>query len=440
VRARGTSRRRGTVALAVAGAGLVACVAIGVESVLEGIGTPGGVTLAVGTVAALSGAYLSLCLLVLVSRVPWLERELGHVRMVALHRTVAPYALLLILAHVVLTTLSYAQAAETSFVGQLWNLVTRSAWMMPALAAFVIMMGVGALSYRRIRARMSHETWWVAHLYFYLAVALSFGHQVALGPMFVSNQAQRWFWTSLYVLVAGVIVVSRVLMPLTLSLRHRLHVISVVPESGGAVSVYLGGRDLDLLKARGGQFFQWRFLTRHWWWQAHPYSLSAAPNGSWLRITVKGVGDQSRMLRRLTPGTRVWAEGPYGVVTAAARHGEHITAVAAGIGITAIRALLDDLPASADVTVVYRVSDATTATLRAELDAVAAARRWRVHYLEGPRSLHPVTPALLFSVAPGIAASDVYVCGPAEFADAVVRAATRIGVEGGRIHRESFSL
>ncbi len=51
------------------------------------------------------------------------------------------------------------------------------------------MMGVGVLSYRRLRQRMSYETWWVAHLYFYLAVGLSFGHQVALGPMFVTQPA-----------------------------------------------------------------------------------------------------------------------------------------------------------------------------------------------------------------------------------------------------------
>ncbi len=35
--------------------------------------------------------------------------------------------------------------------------------------------------------------------------------------------------------------------------------------------------------------------------------------------------------------------------------------------------MLDDLPVATDVTIVYRVTDATTATFRAELDAVAAA-------------------------------------------------------------------
>ena len=440
VRARGRSRRRGDIAITGAGVGLGLCLGIGVSAVRDGLELPGGTALALGTLAALVGTYLCLMLLVLVSRVPWLERELGHDRMLALHRSVAPFALVLVLAHVLLTTLSYAQAAEDSFLGQLWAIVTRSAWMMPAFAAFVLMMGLGVLSYRKIRRRLSYETWWVAHLYFYIAVALSFGHQVALGPMFVAHPLQRYFWTALYLAVATLIVITRFVLPFSFSRRHRLHVISVVPEGDGIVSVYLGGDDLDLLRARGGQFFQWRFMTRDWWWQAHPYSLSASPNPSWLRITVKTLGDQSATMRRIAPGTKVWAEGPYGVFTAAARQGERVTAFAAGVGITPVRAVLDDLPASTDVTVVYRVSDATTAPLRAELDAVAQAHGWRVHYLEGSRHLHPITPALLFSVAPGIGDSDVFVCGPDSFTDAVVDAAKKVGVPDRRIHHESFSF
>ena len=82
--------------------------------------------------------------------------------------------------------------------------------------------------------------------------------------------------------------------------------------------------------AAGGQFLQWRFLRRGLWWQAHPYSLSAAPNPSWLRITVKDLGDQSgALVDLLRPGVRVWAEGPYGVFTAAQRTSERVAAFAA---------------------------------------------------------------------------------------------------------------
>ncbi len=440
VAARGVSRRRGDIAVTIAGIGLGISLGIGVAAVKDGLDLPGGKLLAVGTLSALGGTYLCLMLLLLVSRVPWLEREVGHDRMVALHRKVAPYSIFLVLGHFVFTTLSYAQAEEHTVLGQLWDLVTKSAWMMPAAVAFALMMAISMLSYRKIRERMKYETWWVTHLYFYIAVALSFGHQVALGPMFVAHAYQRYFWTALYLAVAATIIVARFVIPITTSRKHELKVAAVVPEADGIVSIYISGVDLDLLKARGGQFFQWRFMTRDWWWQAHPYSLSASPNSSWLRITVKDLGDQSAHLRKLRPGTAVLAEGPYGVFTAGARHGESIAAFAAGVGVTPIRAVLDDLPDGTAVTLVYRVSEATTAPLRAELEELITSRGWRMHYLQGPRHLHPMTADYLSQLVPGLAGTDVYVCGPDTFTTSVMGAVRDAGVPPTRIHHEAFSF
>jgi predicted ferric reductase len=413
---------------------------MGVVSVRGGLGLAGGPTLALGTLCALAGTYLCLVLLLLVSRLPWLEREVGHDRMVGLHRRVAPYALGLVLAHVVLTTVSYAESGRSSFLGELWTLVTTTSWLMPAAAAFLVMMGTGLLSWRPIRRRMSYETWWVAHLYFYLAVALAFGHQVALGPMFAGHDAQRWFWIGLYVAVALAVVVSRVLLPLRFSARHVLRVAAVVPEEGGVVSVYLSGRDLADVTARGGQFFQWRFLTRELWWQAHPYSLSASPNPSWLRVTVKDLGDRSSPLRGIEVGTRVLAEGPYGIFTAGHRHGETVTAFAAGVGVTPVRAMLEDLPPATDVTVVYRVREAERAALGGELEALVLDRGWVLHYLQGERHRHGLDADYLQRLVPRLAASDVFVCGPSQFTHDVRGAVRAAGVPDHRIHHETFAF
>ena len=111
-------------------------------------------------------------------------------------------------------------------------------------------------------------------------------------------------------------------------------------------------------RSRGGQFFQWRFLRRGLWWQAHPYSLSAAPAGDLLRITVKDLGDHSAGLARLRPGTRVAIEGPYGVFTADTDAQDRLLLIGAGVGTAPILALLQELPAGADVVVVLRASDA----------------------------------------------------------------------------------
>jgi predicted ferric reductase len=437
---RGGSTRRGDVAITIAGIGLGISMGLGVSSAAAGWSYAGGYFLAASMFAALAGTYLCLCLLLLISRLPWLEREVGHDRMIQLHRKVAPYSLLLIGLHALFSTLGHAQGAQDGVLHAFWMLISQTEWMMPATAALVLMISLGVMSYKKIRSKMKYETWWVAHLYFYIAVALAFGHQIALGPMFVTNPLQRNFWIGLYVFVAAMIFVNRFWNPYMFSRRHDLRIAAVVPESSDVTSVYISGEDLDLIKARGGQFFQWRFMTRHYWWQAHPYSLSASPNPSWLRVTVKNLGDQSGSINQLRPGTRVWAEGPYGIFTAAQRSTERITAFAAGVGITPIRAVLDDLPPTTDVTVIYKVSETDSAPLKAELDHIAAAYGWTVHYLEGPRELHPMAPDYLYSLAPGMGRSDVYICGNDSFTESVILAAQAMGVPDRRIHHEAFAF
>ena len=223
------------------------------------------------------------------------------------------------------------------------------------------------------------------HLYAYLGVALAFSHQLATGTDFLARPAARAYWTALYVVTLGALVIFRILLPPARSLLlHRLRVERVVEEAPGVVSLEIGGERLHRLRAQAGQFFTWRFLTRDRWWEAHPFSLSAAPDGRRLRITVKGLGDYTASLRAIPPGTRVIAEGPFGSFTAAARRRPRVALIAGGVGITPIRALLEDMPGGPeDITVVYRAVHDDDVILRTELDELAGRRGVEVHYLLG---------------------------------------------------------
>ena len=408
-----------------------------VTDVLHG---PGGLATTAGTAAALAGTYLCLICLVLIARVPLLEQQVGQDVLVRWHRNVAPWTLTLIGAHVALVSLGYAQADQVNVLHELWTLVTGYPWMLPAAAGVVGMITLGVVSWRPIRERMSYETWWVTHLYFYLAIGLAFGHQITNGTVFLGHTVARWAWTGLYLVVAALLLGYRVVLPVMRSVRHDLRVSAVVRESPQLVHVYVSGRDLHAMRVRGGQYFGWRFMTRDWWWQAHPYSLSAAPDGRSLRITVKGLGDHSRDLGALRVGTRVLAEGPYGVFTADARERDSVVAVAGGVGIAPVRALLDELPQGVSVTLLFRVPDIGAAPLRAELEALVTARGWRLWYLEGHRNQHPIDSRELVRLAPEVAHSDVYVCGPDSFSQTVLEAARGLGVPEERLHHESFAM
>lgn len=404
--------------------------------------TPGGPLTVLGTLTAMLGTYLSLVLIVVVARVPWLERDIGQDRLIAFHRRLAPWVVGLISAHVVLTTMGYAQSMGISWWAQFTELVLGYPWLMPATVAFALMLVLSVASIRRARSKAHCETWWVGHLYLYLSVVLAFGHQLTAGSIFLGNEWARVGWIALYVAVAALVVGSRVLLPLVRNGRHRLRVAAVVPDSEGVVSIYLTGRNLATMPVRGGQFFEWRFGTRAWWWQAHPYSLSAAPDGRSLRITVKNLGDQSGALAELRPGTRVLAEGPYGAFTAErARPGAPIVALAAGVGIAPLVSLLGSLPPDRkQVTLIYRVVTMTPGTiaLRAEVEELVASRGWTLRYLTGEIDECTIDAVRLSVLAPDLPRADVFACGPRGFLDKVAEATRVAGVPAERFHDELF--
>ncbi|MGN6166708.1 MAG: ferredoxin reductase family protein [Solirubrobacteraceae bacterium] len=392
-----------------------------------------------GRVTGLLGAYLALVQLALLSRLPALERAAALDRRVAWHRPAAIGCVGLLCVHAVLITAGYSIGDRIGLPAEIGRLLTGYPGVITAVAALAILVAVTATSARRLRLRLRYETWHFAHLYVYLAVALAFSHQIATGSDFVGNPAARVYWTCLYLVTAAIVVAGRVAIPLARAFRFRLRVLRVLDEGPTATSIELGGRRLDRLAVRSGQFFSWRFLTREDWWEAHPFSLSAAPDGQRLRITVKRLGDFSARVRSIRPGTRVIAEGPFGAFTAATRRRRRAALIAGGVGITPIRALLEDMPgAPGDIAVVYRSASAADVILRDELDELAARRGAEIHYLIG----EPRTPSGhdLRTLVPDIAERDVYVCGPPEMTQATRATLRGYGVPARQITTERFSL
>ena len=229
-------------------------------------------------------------------------------------------------------------------------------------------------SYRKARRKLSYETWWTVHLYTYFALALALSHQIATGASFVGHPLARLWWMTIWAGTAGVALAYRVFLPILRSAYHRLRVVSVHHEGPGVVSIVCKGHRLDRLPLHGGQFMQWRFLARGLWSQAHPYSVSALPHPPYLRVTIKDLGDHSAALARLRPGTPIAVEGPYGAFTRHARSRDAVLLAGAGVWVTPLRALLEDLPAHVDVTMLVRASTPADLILRDEIWSRRGAR------------------------------------------------------------------
>jgi ferredoxin-NADP reductase len=322
--------------------------------------------------------------------------------------------------------------------------------MLLATAGTAALVMVVVTSLRAARRRLRYESWHLLHLYAYIGAGLALPHQLWTGTDFAGSAWARTYWWTLYGVSAGTVLAYRIGFPAWRSWRYRLTVSHVVPEGPGLTSVYLRGRRLEKLPVRAGQFFQWRFLDGPGWSRSHPYSLSGPPRGDLVRITVKDLGDGSARIASLEPGTKALIEGPYGKLTGETYAGGPVVMLACGIGITPLLALLWDLPyRPGDATLVYRVRSEAEVAFRGELDRLAADRGLRVVYAVGPRSPRPSWLPLTLSahgdvetlrrVAPAIAGSHVYVCGPDGWTEAVGVAARSAGVRADHLHTEQFA-
>jgi ferredoxin-NADP reductase/DMSO/TMAO reductase YedYZ heme-binding membrane subunit len=410
-----------------------------------GSSSPGELLTDAGDALGLLSGYGFVVLVALMARLPPLEKGIGSDRLARWHAMGGRYVITLVTGHVLLVVWGYAVTANEKVTSEAVTMLTSYPDVLMATVAWFLLLGVAAFSARAARRRLSYETWYYAHLYTYLAIALAFSHQFADGPAFQTNTAARVAWSAMYIAVAALIVWYRFLTPLRNAARHRFTVQSVRPEAPGIVSVFISGWDLDRLRAEPGQFFRWRFLTRQLWWQSHPYSLSAMPRPDLMRITVKAQGDHSGSLASLKPGTRIIAEGPYGAFTPSLS-GRRVLLIAGGVGITPIRAMFAALPRRMQndgITLLYRASHPRDVVFSKELDAIAADRNATLHYLIGSREelgFDPLDADHLQRGVPGLHRCEAYVCGPSGMTEAVVKSLTAAGVPQRRIHRESFDF
>jgi predicted ferric reductase len=409
------------------------------ELVAGGVGTLS----AIGQLSGLVAALAALGGLILTSRPRVIERRYGQDQLLAAHRWFGIVTIFALLLHAVTDTWAWGASTGGTIVTGLGDLLANEAWMVAATVGTVLMLVLGLSSWRRIRRQIPYETWYFIHLTGYLAVLLGFGHQLTLGADFATDTLAFWWWTALFVAAAVFIAWAR-LGDLVRSLTRTFYVTAVSREANGIGSLHVSGTGLRRLRVAGGQYFNVRPLTRHLWWQAHPYSVSAAPTTSGLRFTIKELGEDSTRMLQLRPGTRVILEGPYGAFTIDRADGAPVVLVAGGVGISPIRALLEDCGPHQTPIVIVRVRHEGDVAHRAELERMVAARNGVLHIIAGPRQWFtrhdPFAPETLRAWITDLPQRHVFMCGPASLESAVKTGMRKAGVPTDHIHHERFGV
>jgi predicted ferric reductase len=417
---------------------------------VQGLAQAGAGLTSLGRLTGLVASDLLLVQVLLMARIPLVERTFGQDELARRHRWVGFWSFSLVVVHIVAITVGYAAATPGGLWATIVGFVVNYPGMLLAVAGTVALVGVIVTSVRAARARLRYESWHLLHLYAYPGLGLALPHQLWTGKDFLTSPAATVYWWTLWAAAAASVLVWRVGQPLWRSLRHQLVVEQVRAENDRVTTVVMRGRMLHRLPVRAGQFLQWRFLDGPGFTRGHPYSLSAAPDGRTLRITASHLGDGSSRLADLRPGTKVFFEGPYGRLHGGVRTRRKVLLMASGIGITPMRALLEELDQRpGEVTVLYRAGSHQDRILVDELTSLAGIRQARLFVVTGHRAksrsswlpehaAHLGDVQALRQLVPDVATHDVFICGSPGWMDAAERAVILAGVTREHVHIERF--
>ncbi len=400
-----------------------------------------------GIITGLIGTDFILVMLVLAARIPVIDRTIGHDRAIAVHRQLGKPALYLLLAHAVLLLIGYGISEGINPIAEIGSMLALPD-MPLAFIGLGLLIVVVVTSLVAVRRKFSYEGWHLVHLLSYVSVAFALPHQLSNGGVLAEGTAQRVYWIVLYAGAFAAIGYYRFLKPTIASLRHGITVAGVRTIAPGVVSIHLRGHNLRALGSAGGQFFVWRFWTGSTWYHSHPISLSAMPTSTSARITVRDLGAGSARISAVPVGTRVSFEGPYGLFSEAARTAPKLAIMAAGIGVTPVRALLEHAEfAPGDATILLRAGTNEETYLWDEIRELAAAKGARCYSMIGHRAhsgsswmseADAQRGVTLRSVFPDLVNSDLYVCGPTSWLDSVEADARAAGIPAHQLHAERF--
>ncbi len=403
--------------------------------------------LSIGRLAALIAVCGLLLQLILIGRLKWVEPIFGHDRLTRVHHSNALLIVTLLIAHPILVTVGHAMQDHVSFWAQVREFLHDWDGVPLAMAGWLTLMTAAALSVARVRQHLRYEMWHSTHLMLYAAIGLAMLHQFRVGGDLTANRMFATWWGGLYVFAGANLLLFRFGGPLHNYARWRFRVDHLERETADVASVYISGRDLSRFTILAGQFMLVRFLARGFWRESHPFSLSCLPNGRWLRLSIKNVGDFTAKIPLLQAGTPVVIAGPYGVFTARQCQQQRVLMIAAGIGITPIRSLAEDLLKSGHViTLLYGNRTRSGIVFHEELEALqtttSALRVVHVlsHDPTWPGEIGRIDAEKIHRLAPDARDREIYLCGPPPMMTATVAALHALGVPRRRIHHERFSL
>src|SRR5438477_6397251 len=198
----------------------------------------GDVLTSIARITGLLAAYLALLQVVLLARLPVLERLAGFDRLSVWHRWNGHACIDLVIAHVVFSVWGYALLDKLSLPKEISTMLGGGIYpgMITATIGTALLLAVVVTSIVIVRRRLKYEWWYAVHLLAYAGIALAWFHQIPTGNELVLDRVAADYWRALYVATLLLLIGFRLVAPVVAAFRYRLRVTEVVHEGPGVVS------------------------------------------------------------------------------------------------------------------------------------------------------------------------------------------------------------
>jgi predicted ferric reductase len=335
----------------------------------------------------------------------------------------------------------------------LLNLATapwRARFAFISVVALLVLVG---LSVWRRALHLSYEWWQATHGLLAVIVVLFALLHASLVGYYVTGLLRRVVYDGYIGTLILLLVWIRLVSPL-IRLRRPWRVVRVNADRGGASTLVIEPVGHQGFRFDPGQF-GWIAVGRSpFAITQHPFSFSSAadpPRGGPVAMTIKAAGNFTKTVPDVTPGTRVYLDGPHGVFSMDRRQAPGYVFIAGGVGVTPLYSMLLTMREREDVrpvTLFYASATWDDVVFRDELAELSESmpNLRVVHVLERPPEGWTgesgyITPDLLRRHLPAQYRRYEYlICGSSVMMDAMEKALTEVGVPFRQVSTERFDM
>jgi predicted ferric reductase len=335
----------------------------------------------------------------------------------------------------------------------LLNLLTAPWRARFAVASVIALLVLVGLSVWRRALHLGYELWHATHGLLAVIVVLFALLHASLVGYYVTGLLRHVVYDGYIGGLIFLLAWIRLVSPL-IRLRRPWRVVRVVAERGGTSTLVIEPVGHEGFRFDPGQF-GWIAVGRSpFAITQHPCSFSsaaAAPPGGPVAMTIKAAGDFTQTVPDVTPGTRVYLDGPHGVFSMDRRQAPGYVFIAGGVGVTPLYSMVLTMREREDlrpVTLFYASATWDDAVFREELAELSETMPHLqvVHVLDQPPEgwtgeSGRITPDMLRRHLPAQYRRYEYlICGSSAMMDAMEEALTKVGVPARQVSTERFDM